>query len=113
MAADTGYGSAEMLAWLVDGRGIKDHPIAPRSPWQNGYVERLIDFIRRKCLDHVVAFGEQHLRRMLKSYATYYNEIRTHLSLTKDAPIPHPRQRIGRVVSLPILAGLHHHYVRV
>jgi hypothetical protein len=93
--------------------GIRNHPIAPRSPWQNGYVERLIGSIRRECLDHVVVFGEQHLRRILKSYATYYNEVRTHLSLTKDAPIPRPTQGIGRVVSLPILGGLHHHYVRV
>ena len=93
--------------------GIRDHPIAPRSPWQNGYVERLIGSIRRECLDHVVVFGEQHLRRILKSYATYYNEVRTHLSLTKDAPIPRPSQGIGRVVSLPFLGGLHHRYVRV
>ena len=87
--------------------GIRDHPIAPRSPWQNGYVERLIGSIRRECLDHVVVFGEQHLRRILKSYATYYNEVRTHLSLTKDAPIPRPTQGIGRIVSLPVLGGLH------
>ena len=83
--------------------GIRDHPVALRSPWQNGYVERLIGSIRRECLDHVVVFGEQHLRRILKSYATYYNEVRTHLSLTKDAPVPRAIQKIGRVVPRPIL----------
>ena len=93
--------------------GIRDHPVAPRSPWQNGYVERLIGSIRRECLDHVVVLGERHLRRILKSYAIYYNEVRTHLSLAKDAPRPRAIQRIGRIVSLPVLAGLHHNYVRV
>src|SRR5580658_3380739 len=66
--------------------GIRDHPIAPRSPWQNGNVERLIGSIRRECLDHLAVSGEAHLRRVLKTYAAYYNEVRTHLSLGKDAP---------------------------
>jgi len=66
--------------------GIRDQPTAPRSPWQNGHVERLIGSIRRECLDHVIVFGEAHLRRTLKTYASYYNEVRTHLSLNKDAP---------------------------
>jgi len=60
-----------------------------------------------------VVFGEQHLCGILKSYATDYNEVRTHLSLTKDAPVPRAIQKIGRVGPRPILAGLHHHYVRV
>src|SRR5712675_2027666 len=68
--------------------GIRDRPIALRSPWQNGYSERLIGSIRRDCLDHVVVFGERHLRHLLNSYQKYYNEARTHLSLQKDAPIP-------------------------
>jgi transposase InsO family protein len=93
--------------------GIRDHPIAPRSPWQNAYVERLIGSIRRECLDHMIVIGEQHLRRILKSYAIYYNEVRTHLSLRRDSHSPRPAQRIGRIVSLPHLAGLHHQYVRV
>jgi transposase InsO family protein len=59
--------------------GIRDHPTAPHSPWQNGHVERLIGSIRRECLDHVVVFGEAHLRRVLKTYASYYNKVRTHL----------------------------------
>jgi transposase InsO family protein len=66
--------------------GIRDKPIAPRSPWQNGFAERLIGSIRRECLDHVIVFGEAHLRRVLRSYADYYNDVRTHRSLNKDAP---------------------------
>jgi transposase InsO family protein len=61
---------------------------APRSPWQNGHTERLIGSIRRECLDHVVVFGERHLRYLLLSYMAYYNSARTHLSLNKDAPLP-------------------------
>ena len=93
--------------------GIRDHPIAPRSPWQNGHLERLIGSIRRECLDHRVVFGEADLRRVLKAYASYYNGIRTHLSLEKDAPLFRRRQTLGNIVSIPILGGLHHHYVRV
>jgi transposase InsO family protein len=66
--------------------GIRDKPIAPGSPWQNGFAERLIGSIRRECVDHIVVLGETHLRRVLKSYARYYNEMRTHRSLDKDAP---------------------------
>jgi transposase InsO family protein len=97
----------------VRAMGIRDRPIAPRSPWQNGYAERLIGSIRRDCLDHVVVFGEPHLRNLLRAYQRYYNEGRTHLSLFKDAPIPravHPR---GHIVVTPILGGLHHQYGRV
>src|SRR5438034_11717828 len=65
--------------------GIRDRPIAPGSPWQNGYVERLIGTIRRECLDHMIVFGEAHLRRTLGKYAAYYNESRIHRSLEKDA----------------------------
>jgi transposase InsO family protein len=94
--------------------GIRDRPISARSPWQNGYAERLIGSIRRECLDHVVVFGEQHLRHVLGSYQKYYNEVRTHLSLRKDAPFPRAVQIEGRrVLALPVLGGLHHQYVRV
>src|SRR5262245_38733701 len=93
--------------------GIRDRPTAPRSPWQNGCAERLIGSIRRDCLDHVVVFGEQHLRHLLKSYQKYYNEARTHLSLYKDAPIPRAVQAVGRMLPMPILGGLHHQYIRV
>ena len=79
--------------------GIRDKPIAPGSPWQNCFAERMIGTIRRECVDHVVALGERHLRRILKSYASYYNAARTHRSLNMDAPIPRPVQQIGRIVS--------------
>ena len=69
--------------------------------WQNGFVERVIGAIRRECVDHIVALGEQHLRRFVKSYASYYNTARTHRSLAKNAPVSRPVQRIGRVVGCP------------
>jgi transposase InsO family protein len=93
--------------------GIRDKPIAPASPWQNGFAERLIGSIRRECVDHIVVLGEAHLRRILESYARYYNDIRTHRSLDKDAPAFRPIQRIGNIASHAILGGLHHHYFRV
>jgi transposase InsO family protein len=93
--------------------GIRDKPIAPASPWQNGFAERLIGSIRRECLDHLVVLSEAHLRRMLQAYAGYYNKIRTHRSLDKDAPAFRPVQRIGAITSHPILGGLHHRYVWV
>jgi transposase InsO family protein len=93
--------------------GIRDKPIAPGSPWQNGFAERLIGSIRRECVDHIVVLNEAHLRRILQAYARYYNEIRTHRSLNKDAPVSRPVQRTGNVKSHSILGGLHHHYVRI
>ncbi len=93
--------------------GIRDHPTAARSPWQNGHAERLIGSIRRECLDHIVVFGEGHLRRILAAYAAYYNERRTHLSLSKDSPTNRPIQRLGQLLPRgPILGGLHHEYCR-
>ena len=73
--------------------GIRDRPTSPRSPWQNAYAERLIGSIRRECIDHIVIFGERHLRHVLLSYMTYYNDARTHLSLNKDAPVPRRRRQ--------------------
>jgi len=64
--------------------GIRDKPIAPASPWPNGFSERLIGSIRRECLDHIIVLGEERLRRILKNYAAYYNGVRTHRSLNKD-----------------------------
>jgi len=93
--------------------GIRDKPIAPASPWQNGFAERLIGSIRREGLDHVIVLGEAHLRRILKSYADYYNSVRTHRSLHKDAPISRPIHQTGNVRSHPVLGGLHHHYFRI
>jgi transposase InsO family protein len=93
--------------------GIRDKPIAPASPWQNGFAERLIGSIRRECLDHVIVLDEAHLRRILRSYARYYNNIRTHRSLDKDAPVSRPVRRTGGITSFSILGGLHHRYARV
>src|ERR1700731_4114500 len=93
--------------------GIRDKPTAPASPWQNSFAERLIGSIRRECLDHIIVLGEEHLRWILKSYAAYYNGIRTHRSLNKDAPVSRPVQRSGVTSSRAILGGLHRQYVRI
>jgi transposase InsO family protein len=93
--------------------GIRDKPTASASPWQNGFAERLIGSIRRECLDHIIIRGEAHLRRVLKSYADYYNRFRTHRSLNKDAPVSRSVQRTGVIRSGAILGGLHHHYGRI
>ena len=93
--------------------GIRDKPITPGSPWQNGFAERLIGSIRRECVDHIIVLGEAHLRRTLKSYARYYNGVRTHRSLNKDAPVSRSVQRAGVIRSSAVLGGLHHHYSRI
>jgi transposase InsO family protein len=93
--------------------GIRDKLTAPASPWQNGFAERLIGSIRREWVDHIIVLGEAHLRRILKSYATYHNRVRTHRSLNKDAPVSRPVQRTGVIRSRAILGGLHHRYARV
>ena len=80
---------------------------------KNGHAERLIGSIRRECLDHVIVLSEAHLRKILRAYALYYNSLRTHWSLSKDAPVSRPLQRVGSVSSQAILGGLHHHYVRI
>ena len=108
---DAAYGLA--VTRRLAAMGIRDHPIAPRSPWQNGHAERLIGSIRRECLDHVVIFGEAHLRQILAAYAGYYNERRTHLSVGKDSPGHRPVQRLGQLPAQPILGGLHHQYCRI
>jgi hypothetical protein len=97
----------------VRAMGIRDRPISFRSPWQNGYVERLIGSIRRECTDHLIVFNAEHLRRILAKYATYYNKVRTHVSLGKDAPYTRPIERFGDIVAYPILGGLHHRYARI
>jgi transposase InsO family protein len=105
------YGSVVMRR--LRAMGIRDRPITPASPWQNAFAERLIGSIRRECVDHVIVLGEAHLRRVLKSYADYYNSFRTHRSLNKDAPVSRPVQRAGVISSRAILGGLHHRYARV
>jgi transposase InsO family protein len=108
---DGSYGHA--VTRRLAAMGIRDHPTAPRSPWQNGHAERLIGSIRRECLDHIVVFGEAHLRQILAAYAGYYNELRTHLSLGKDSPAHRPIHRCGQIAAWPILGGLHHQYCRI
>jgi hypothetical protein len=91
----------------------RDRPISPGSPWQNGHAERLIGSVRRECLDQTLVFGVRHLRRILSCYANYYNQARTHLALQKDAPLHRTVQSCGVIVAIPILAGLHHKYMRI
>ena len=102
---DRAYG--HVFTFRVGAMGIRDRPISP------GYAERLIGTVRRECLDQVVIFGEAHLRRILSAYAAYYNQVRTHLALQKDAPFHRTAQRSGTIVAIPILAGLHHQYARI
>lgn len=94
--------------------GIKEVATAPRSPWQNPYVERLIGSIRRDCLNHVIVLSESHLKRILFSYFTYYHHDRTHYGLDKDTPVERSIQpmpaKTGKVIELPRVGGLHHRY---
>jgi putative transposase len=94
--------------------GIEEGLSAPRSPWQRAYIERVIGSIRRECIDHVIVFNEESLRRHMKSYVQYYHETRTHLSLEKDTPASRSVQppEPGQVVALPQVGGLHHRYER-
>jgi transposase InsO family protein len=106
------YGSE--LQDAAQAMDIEEVLTAPRSPWQNPFVERVIGSIRRECLDHVIVWNERSLRRHLRQYLTYYHEWRTHLSLDKDAPVPRAMQppACGTIVQVPHLGGLHHHYER-
>ena len=108
---DAIYG--EVVKRRLRGLGIRDRPTAPRSPQQNAYVERLIGSVRRECVDHVIVLGQHHLHRLMSEYASYYNKTRTHLALGKDAPVGRPVVRFGRLISEPVLAGLHHRYARI
>ena len=94
--------------------GIKEVLTAPRTPWQNGYAERLIGSIRRECLDHIIVLNEAHLIRVLSEYFEYYHSDRPHQSLDGNSPrrreVEWPDQ--GRVVAEPVLGGLHHRYRR-
>jgi len=86
----------------------------PRGrPGRTGHAERLIGSIRRECLDHIVVFGEAHLRRILVAYVDYYNELRTHLSLDKASPAHRPIHGYGQIAAWLILGGLHHQYRRI
>jgi putative transposase len=94
--------------------GIREVLSTPRSPWQRAYVERVIGSIRRECLDHVIVFHENSLRRTLNSYLDYYHRSRNHLSLGKDLPEPRSIQppEMGSVVAVSQVGGLHHRYER-
>jgi putative transposase len=98
----------------VESFGIEEVLSAPRSPWQNPSVERLVGSIRLECLDHVIVLNERHLRRILTAYFAYYHRSRTHLSLGRDAPEPRAVQppTMGEIVELPEVGGLHHRYER-
>jgi len=110
---DGSYGS--YFCSRVEAMRITQVVTAPRSPWQNAYVEPVIGSIRRECLNHIVIFNERHLRRVLCSYIDYYQRTRTHLSLDKDCPDPRPIMppRNGRAVAIPQVGGLHHRYERL
>ena len=96
----------------MNAMGIEPLVSAPRSPWQNAYVERLIGSIRRECTDHIIPMGEKHLLRALREYQAYFNESRTHYSLDGNAPIARRVQAAGEVSATPVLGGLHHRYSR-
>jgi putative transposase len=108
-------GAFAEVATTVAGMHVEAVRTAPRSPWQNAYVERLIGSIRRECVDHVIVVNEVGLRRVLASYVAYYTRSRTHLALAKDSPVPRPVQSAstGQVVATPEVGGLHHRYDRV
>ncbi len=109
---DQVYGA--MFRRRLKSLGVEEVLIAPRSPWQNPYVERLIGSIRRDCLDHFIVLNERHLRRVLRAYMIYYHTARTHLSLDKQCPQPRPiySPDSGNVIAFPHLGGLHHEYRR-
>jgi transposase InsO family protein len=109
---DASYG--QVFRDRLEAMGIAEVVTAPRSPWQNAYAERGIGSVRRECLDHVIIFGERHLRGVLSSYSQYYNKSRTHLSLDKDCPESRPIHppSAGRIVPFSQVGGLHHRYER-
>ena len=109
---DAVYG--ECFTRCLANMGIREVIIAPRAPWQNPFVERVIGSIRRECLDHFMILNEAHLRRLLRTYLAYYNTVRPHQALANNCPRPRnvqPPAR-GRVVAIPQVGGLHHHYQR-
>ena len=110
---DSIYG--EKVKRRIRALGIEEVVSAPRSPWQNAYVERVIGSIRRECLDHVIVLNEQHLKRILRDYFDYYHICRTHLSLNKNPPEFRAVESVasGNIVALPRVGGLHHRYTRI
>jgi putative transposase len=107
---DMKYG--KLLGGKKNKFGIDEIVTAYRSPWQNGYVERVIGSIRRECLDHIIVINENHLRSVLNDYISYYNKYRTHLGINKDSPEGRPVQTEGKIDNIPFVKGLHHYYFR-
>jgi transposase InsO family protein len=107
---DSKFGEA--FTHSVKALGIRPLVTAYRSPWQNGYSERLIGSIRRECLDHLIIMNESHLRGILQSYIRYYNTQRTHLGVNKDSPEPRKVQADGEIDKVAVVNGLHHFYFR-
>ena len=103
-----GWGFDRMMKVLE----IRQIRSAPRSPWQNAYVERVIGSIRRECTDYLIPFGQRHLLRKLSEYVEYYNTARPHRSLDRNSPIPRDVEAVGEVCAKPVLGGLHHRYFR-
>jgi putative transposase len=103
------------VATTIAGMNTEAVRTAPRSPWQNAYVERIIGSIRRECLDHVIVLNEAGLQQILTAYVAYYLRSRTHLALAKDTPSPRPvtPPSAGRIVAIPEVGGLHHRYDRI
>jgi putative transposase len=98
----------------VEAMAMTEVLTAPRSPWQNGVIERFIGSVRRECLDHMIVFTTAGLHRMLKEYVEYYHRSRTHLALDKDAPFSRAvsLSTAGRIIAIPQVGGLHHRYER-
>ncbi|MCU7493801.1 MAG: transposase family protein [Ignavibacteria bacterium] len=107
---DARYGS--VFTNGVKNLGIQQIVTSYRSPWQNGYVERVIGSIKRECLDHVIILNEDHLKCVLSEYLSYYNKYRTHLGINKDSPEGRPVQVAGKIKKVPAVNGLHHVYFR-
>ena len=107
---DMKYGT--LLGGKKNRFGIDEIVTSYRSPWQNGYVERVIGSIKRECLDHVIILNESHLRTILTDYFSYYNKYRTHLGIEKDSPKGRPVQLEGKIDKIPVVKGLHHVYFR-
>ena len=102
------------FARRVQGMGIREVLIAPRAPWQNPFVERVIGSIRRECLDQVLILNAAHLRRLLRAYVAYYNTVRPHQALDNNSPQPRDIDPPpgGRIIAFPQVGGLHHRYQR-
>jgi transposase InsO family protein len=92
----------------VNNLGIQQIITSYRSPWQNGYVERVIGSIKMECLDHMIIMNEDHLFSILKDYISYYNKYGTHLGITKDSPDGRPVEIAGKIEKISVVNGLHH-----